>query len=512
MSRRTAAALMITRGSGRDLEVFLAERAPELRFFGGYWAMPGGTLSSEDLGEPPCEEDLALQTCAHRELFEELGLMRHELRAEDATTASLKEQRTALLAHEADDRGDKPPSPWADIVRGASAPSPLRALCRIETPAFAPVRYDTVFFHVPLEECSLGTNNDGGQIQPDVWTGELVRGRFWSAQAALSAWRKGELLLVPPVVILLEHLAAAQDLDAFAAAIDATVTDYRRGRLHKVRFSPGIVLAPLRTPTLPPATTTNCYIIGHESLWIVDPGSPDPNEQQRLLDLLDELTADGAELAGVLLTHHHPDHIGGVKALCGARDLKVHGHAQTLDRIDPSIPRGTTLDDQDQIDLGNAPDGSAGWQLTAVHTPGHDRGHLCFLESRYGAMLVGDMLSTISTIIIDPPEGHLQTYMESLERISTMSMTTLYPAHGPAVRNGEKLVRKYIRHRRQREAALVKALTESAGTIEELLPKVYWDADPRMFPYAARSLLAGLEKLRDDGRVTEQSGRWQIIP
>ena len=371
---------------------------------------------------------------------------------------------------------------------------------------------DTVFFHVPLADCTAGTKAEGAHRQPDVWPGELVRGRFWTARDALAAWRKDELLLVPPVVILLEHLAAAGDIDDFASAIDATATGYRNGRLHKVRFSPGVVLAPLRTPTLPPATTTNCYIVGHQRLWIVDPGSPDPGEQQRLLDLLDELTADGAVLEGVLLTHHHPDHVGGVQALCEARRLKAHGHPKTLDRIDAAIPRGASLEDGAQIDLGLAPDGSDGWHLTAVHTPGHDQGHLCFLESCYGAMLAGDMMSTISTIIIDPPEGHLQTYMQSLERISSLSMTTLYPAHGPAARNGQRLVQKYIRHRRQREATLLKVLRESPGTMEELVPKVYWDADPRLFPYATRSLLAGLLKLVDDGRVAERDGRWQTLP
>jgi glyoxylase-like metal-dependent hydrolase (beta-lactamase superfamily II) len=512
MSRRTAAALMITRGHGRDLEVFLAERAPELRFFGGYWAMPGGTLAKEDLGTAPEEEAAGLQVCATRELFEELGLLRHELPAAQSTPEALQQKRTALLAHESDDRRDKPPSPWADIIKDGQTPAPMRVLCRIETPAFAPVRYDTVFFHVPMAECTAGTSTSDTECLPDIWPGELVEGRFWSAEQALAAWREGELLLVPPVVILLEHFAVAADLDTFATAIEATANGYRSGRLHKVRFSPGIVLAPLRTPTLPPATTTNCYIVGQERLWIVDPGSPDPTEQRRLLDLLDELTANGAELQGVLLTHHHPDHVGGVHALCQARDLRVHGHPLTLDRIDTSIPRGDKIEDGGRIDLGNAPDGASGWHLTAVHTPGHDQGHLCFVESRYGAMLAGDMMSTISTIIIDPPEGNLQTYMQSLERISTLTMTTLYPAHGPAVRNGQRLVQKYIRHRRQREATLLRVLGVEPGTIEQLLPRVYWDADPRLFPYAARSLLAGLEKLSDEGRASEHDGRWQLTP
>lgn len=500
---------MITRGTGRDLEVFLAQRAPELRFFGGYWAMPGGTLADEDLAAGDGDEAPALQACANRELFEELGLLRHELPAERTAPDALHAQRQLLLDHEKKQKEskDKLPSPWPDFVGAATSPAELRVLCRIETPAFAPVRYDTVFFHVPLEECTTGTKN----VEPDVWQGELVEGRFWRAGDALAAWRRDELVLVPPVVIMLEHLATAADLDSFATAIAATADGYRNGRLHKVRFSPGIVLAPLRTPTLPPATTTNCYIVGHERLWIIDPGSPDAGEQQRLLDLLDELTQDGAELAGVLLTHHHPDHVGGVAALCAARNLKAHGHPLTLARLDPAVPRGDAIDDGGSISLGSSPDGSTdAWQLTAIHTPGHDKGHLCFAESRYGTMIVGDMLSTISTIIIDPPEGHLQTYMQSLERIADAPMSTLYPAHGPAVKNGHKLVQKYIRHRRQREATLLKVLGTDPGTIEELLPKVYWDADPRLFPFAARSLLAGLEKLAEEGRAANVADRWQL--
>ena len=418
----------------------------------------------------------------------------------------LRELRAKLLLHEQDGADPKPPSPWPEALAGATAPLPLRALCRIETPAFAPVRYDTVFFHVPVDECTAGT----AEVHPDVWPGELTQGRFWHPQQALASWRNGDLLLVPPVVILLEHLAAAADFEHFARELARTTEGYREGRLHEVRFSPGVVLAPLETPTLPPATTTNCYVVGHERLWVVDPGSPDPREQQRLLDLLDELTARGAELAGVLLTHHLPDHIGGVPALCAARDLAVSAHPLTLDRIGKAIPRGRALQDGARIELGRAPDGTRGFHLEAIHTPGHDRGHLCFRESRYGAMLVGDMLSTISTIIVDPPEGHLRTYLESLERLEGYAMSTLYPAHGPALRDGRRLVQKYLRHRRQREAKLLEVLASGPATLDELLPNVYWDADPRMFPFAARSLQAGLDKRVEDGLAAPDGERGRL--
>jgi glyoxylase-like metal-dependent hydrolase (beta-lactamase superfamily II)/8-oxo-dGTP pyrophosphatase MutT (NUDIX family) len=503
MSRRTAAALLITRGEGPDRAVFLVERSPELRFFGGYWALPGGTVGPEDRGTAGSDDD-ALQACAHRELFEETGLLRHKLPTARASAEALAPQREQLLANELADKESRPPSPWPSILAGCTPPLPLRELCRIETPPFAPVRYDTAFFHVPLDGCTAGT----GGLRPDVRRGELVQGRWWLPQQALASWRNGDLLLVPPVVIMLEHLARSADFEHFARELATTTRRYREGMLHQVRFSPGVVLAPLRTPTLPPATTTNCYIVGHERLWVVDPGSPDPGEQERLLMLLGELCAHGARVEGILATHHHPDHVGGIHALSKALDLPVRGHPLTLARLEPGFRPGAALDDGMKVPLGKSPDGHAGWELLALHTPGHDRGHLCFRESRYGTMLVGDMLSTISTIIIDPPEGHLATYLQSLERLAVQPMTTLYPAHGPAMRDGQKLVKQYVRHRRQRETKLVDVLQQGPGTVDELLPKVYWDADPKLYPFAARSLLAGLHKLREDGRATESGGRW----
>jgi glyoxylase-like metal-dependent hydrolase (beta-lactamase superfamily II)/8-oxo-dGTP pyrophosphatase MutT (NUDIX family) len=506
MSRRTAAALLITRGEGPERQVFLCERAPELRFFGGYWALPGGTVGAEDLAGGT-DEATALLACAHRELFEETGLLRHVLPANRTSGESLRQAREQMLARDRADAKDRGPSAWPGLIAGSPPPAPLRELCRIETPPFAPVRYDTAFYHVPVAACVAGTAGP----RPEVWSGELTQGRFWYPQQALASWRNGDLLLVPPVVILLEHLAGAADFEAFAADIAATAAGYRQGRLHQVRFSPGIVLAPLRTPTLPPATTTNCYVVGHEKLWVVDPGSPHADEQQRLLDLLQELIGRGATVEGILVTHHHPDHVGGVVALSRALDLPVRGHPLTLARLEPGFRPGPALDDGMKVPLGRAPDGNSGWELLAIHTPGHDRGHLCFRESRYGTMLVGDMLSTISTIIVDPPEGHLATYLHSLERLAQSPMTTLYPAHGPAMRDGQKLVKQYVRHRRQRETSLLQALQQGGGTAEELLPKVYWDADQRLYRFAARSLLAGLQKLQEEGRAQQHDGRWTAV-
>ncbi len=503
MSRRNAAALLLTRGQGLSIEVFLVERSPLLRFFGGYLALPGGTLAPAD-GGAVTSESAAMQRCALRELFEETGLLQHQLPADRNSQEHLHNVRTAMLQHDLTGIVDTT-APWLQLIAGLPDPAPLPLICRIETPAFAPVRYDTEFLHVALETCR---DTNGGR-EPSVWPGELINGKFWRPDDALLAWQRGELLLVPPVIILLEHLAAANgDLTAFTLSVTQTTDGYRRGHLHLVRFSPGIVLAPLLTKTLPPATTTNCYITGRDELWVIDPGSPAHEEQQRLLLLLDELCRTGARLCGVIATHHHQDHVGGIAALCEARNLSVRGHPLTLERLPPGCRLGAPIHHDDSIPLGRAPDGSTGWHLRAIHTPGHDRGHLCFHESRYGAAIVGDMISTISTIIIDPPEGHLATYLQSLNLLALEPMTTLYPAHGPAVRDGRRYLQQYLRHRSKREATLLETLAQRSGTLDELVPIVYSDTKPEMHPFAARSLLAGLQKLLTEGKASFSGNRW----
>ena len=176
MSSRIAATLMLTRGVGPDLEIFLVARAPELRFFGGYLALPGGTLEPED-GDADRDPAAALQACAHRELFEETGLLLHELTESQRHGPRLVAARKDLLAREASPAAHTGPSAYARLIAGAPAPRPMRRLCRVQTPPFAPVRYDTEFLHVPLEQCTAGTT-DG---EPDIWPGELTAGRWWRA-------------------------------------------------------------------------------------------------------------------------------------------------------------------------------------------------------------------------------------------------------------------------------------------------------------------------------------------
>lgn len=511
-----SAAVLLTRGTGEELELYLVRRSPHLATFPGAWALPGGVLEPECDGCPEDSGTAAYLACAARELFEETGVLLPALRAAAEALGlggeeHLQELRSSLVGPKADGRGAREARvQFREILAAASAPFvDLEPFCWTTTPAFAARRYRALYAHA----------NCPPTAHPRVQLGELVEGRFVRPRDVWRAWHRGEMRLVPPLVFLLDHLArpGATLVEALAAARDrGDAVD--RGALHVVSPSPGVLVAPLATPTLPPATTTNCYLIGRERTYVVDPGTWDEAERDRLFHFLDVVQRLDLVLAGVLVTHHHRDHVGSVAHVAERYDLPVYGHPLTLRRL-PLRPRETEpLEDGDVLHLGTAPGeegrgdggGSEPWTLTAFHTPGHDAGHLVFLESHRRALIAGDLVSTLSTIVIDPPEGHLATYLKSLARMRDLGVGALLPSHGTAAPDGVALLARYLAHRAERERVLLGALfTVGPALPESLVPLVYTDVPREMHALALRSLVAGLEKLAEEGRAhMALDGRW----
>ena len=480
--------MLLTRGGGE--EVYLVERSPELAFFGGYHALPGGNVDPRD----GADEERALRVCAVRELFEETGVLTPGL------AAGLVPRERAQLRADLVAGAPGAARFWERVAAAPEALAPLRAFGRLTTPPFAPVRYRTRLFQLELPP---------GE-EPRVAPGELAGGRFVRPADELARWTRGEARIAPPVTFLLETLQG-RGLEAALAAAQAACDELEAGVLHPVRVAPGLQMAPLRTPTVPPATTTNAYFVGEDAPYVVDPATPYADEQARLFDLFDRWRAAGRRLAGILVTHHHQDHVGAVAAASRRYDLPVHGHRLTLDRLPPGFRRGRALADGDALELGTAPDGSTGWRLAAYHTPGHDRGHLIFVDSRYRTALAGDLVSTLSTIVIDPPEGHMATYLASLARARDLDLSLVCPAHGPTSARPRALFEGFLAHRRARADKLAGALAAGIGEPELLLARVYDDVAPALLPLAARSLAAGLEQLAEEGRARRLGAdRWAL--
>jgi len=261
----------------------------------------------------------------------------------------------------------------------------------------------------------------------------------------------------------------------------------------------------LRTPTLPPADRTNCYILGHQDALVVDPGSRFNAELDRLRHWLWRLRGRGGRIAAVLVTHHHADHTGGAVAIAREQDAPLAGHPETLERLGLDTSVETMRVEEGQLFTVDP-----GQVLRCLHTPGHAPGHLCLFDPQDGTLLTGDMVPGVGTTLVAPPDGEMASYLESLERLADLQPRLLLPAHGPPLPLGAQAIRALIAHRLWREQRVVEILARGATDLWTLTARVYDDISPLMLPLASRSTLAHLIKLEREGRALRTGRRWDL--
>jgi glyoxylase-like metal-dependent hydrolase (beta-lactamase superfamily II) len=268
----------------------------------------------------------------------------------------------------------------------------------------------------------------------------------------------------------------------------------------------GVWRIALRSPTLPPATHTNAYLlqVSEDRMVVVDPGSELRGEVERLASLIDAVEAErGLELEAVVLTHHHVDHVCGVHPLARAlgRELEVWAHEQSAALLpDHRVTR--MLGDGQML---------GAWRV--CFTPGHAPGHLCFVDEALGIGVLGDLIASQGTILVQPPRGDMTHYLDSLERIRAMGLELLLPAHGEPVRDADERLGFYIKHRLAREdkARRVLAALAQPAPLTALVPLVYDDAPMSVWPIATGSLLAHLLRLQQIGEASEGEGGWSLV-
>jgi len=485
---KDAAAVILLRANTdpTNPEVYWVKRSDKLAFLGGFHAFPGGQLDETDSEVPvqnsPNPETSVMISGAARELFEELGIL--AARGGEQLT---KGQRVSLL-----DDLESGRMTWPNLLTHYELyldANDFTFVGRWVTPPFSPKRFDTWFF---LVTCPA-------KQEPNVIPGELASGEWVKAGDGFNRWVNDEIMAVPPTLHALKTLSTGVTSDLverFLATPQAQGQSVRR-----IEFRPNYIFFPLRTPTRPPATHTNCYLVyNSKEILIFDPGSPYEDEQLALAEMVDELRAEGRRVREVIITHLHPDHVGGVNALTRHLDghVPVAAHAQTAEVLS-EIRVDRLIEDDELISLAGDPS----IELRALHTPGHARGHLCFLDEQRGILLTGDNIVGLGSVLIDPPEGNMIDYLKTLERMRSLpDLKLLLGGHGPPMTVPYRKIDEYITHRLEREEKILEAVRSGVTSPEEIVKVVYTDVSPKAHALAERAVIAHLEKLDLEGKLT----------
>jgi glyoxylase-like metal-dependent hydrolase (beta-lactamase superfamily II) len=265
-----------------------------------------------------------------------------------------------------------------------------------------------------------------------------------------------------------------------------------------------LVLAPNPSPMT--HLGTNTYIIGRNTLAVIDPGPDDPDHLQALVSAI-----DGRCVEHILLTHSHLDHsplahplakLTGAPVLAfgdsGAgrsavmTALAAEGLAGGGEGIDPTFAPDQCLAD------GAVVKGDWG-QMTAIHTPGHIGNHLCFVWE--DTIFTGDHVMGWASSLVSPPDGDLTDFMLSCERLKTLPTKVFYPGHGAPVTDPASRLDWLIAHRRARETQILETLQASASTPHAITKAVYDNVPAGLLAAAERNVFAHLIDLHQRGKV-----------
>jgi glyoxylase-like metal-dependent hydrolase (beta-lactamase superfamily II) len=349
------------------------------------------------------------------------------------------------------------------------------------TPLGSPVRFNARFFLTRADP----------QWEPVPDPDEVESCRWVTPEQALNDLGEGRALMAPPTIEMLQRLRSYSTIAEMEAAV-AGGAPTGAGRVVSVRTSPlvHVVLAP--NPGFMTGPGTNTYVVGTGPTVVIDPAVEDPI-------YLDAITAAAGELSAILVTHRHPDHVGGIRALSARTKAPVCAFGNE--------PAGgvdvRSLDDGEMLDVPGAP-------LRVLHTPGHAPDHVCFLQEGSASLFSGDNILGEGTAVIAPPEGDMDLYLSSLHRLLELHIDRVYPGHFRPLNGGREVIKGYLAHRAERERQIVAALESGPRTADDVVVDVYTDTPETLLPVAVQQVLAHLTSMERKGRVRSEGPYWLL--
>jgi glyoxylase-like metal-dependent hydrolase (beta-lactamase superfamily II) len=244
---------------------------------------------------------------------------------------------------------------------------------------------------------------------------------------------------------------------------------------------------------------TNTYLIGNDEVTVIDPGPALP-------DHIEAIAQTSTDIKQILLTHTHPDHSPGTKLLQDKIGVPVFAliTESSKDQDTTFTPERVLIDGENLT--------SENYTIEVIHTPGHASNHLCYLLKEEKLLFTGDHIMDGSTVVISPPDGNMQEYIDSLLKLKKYDLNKIAPGHGELMDDPYATVEWIIQHRIERESKVIEALQlQKSGDLDTLVKDVYSDVDPMLHPIAKWSLESHLIKLINDGVAKRTNNKFIYI-
>lgn len=526
---RPAATILLLRDGPQGVEVLMTRRSATASFAPGAYVFPGGVIDAADhqahafaaRRQTQGGDTLTQSIAAIRESFEELGL---------------------LFARHADGRWATPTdiaaldrhAPFFEQCRARGlqlAADQVYVLAHWITDRDLPRRFDVSFLVARMPHGQTPVADEAEQFEP-VW----VR-----PSDALARHEAGEFFMIFPTIRTLERLAIYRDVDAvlaacahdrplwsscpragFVAGADARFMEHEMaygelalvspdGQLvHHLDWrvdQPVPLLKNVTRVTAPNAGVmtgpgTNSYLVGDPNTGYIaiDPGPDDPEHIERIW------RAAGGDIRAILCTHSHPDHSPGARPLqqmCRSKPPILGIASKPTARPASAFTPDSDIADGETVFVEGA---GVRHTLRAIHTPGHAANHTCFVLEEDALLFSGDHILNGSTTVIDPPDGDMSAYLESLDKLSRAceehGIDFILPAHGYVLGFAPRAIAHLKAHRLAREAKIIAAMrARPSAPMDEWVKLAYDDVPPRMWPIAQRSLLAHVQRIEALGLV-----------
>jgi glyoxylase-like metal-dependent hydrolase (beta-lactamase superfamily II) len=270
-----------------------------------------------------------------------------------------------------------------------------------------------------------------------------------------------------------------------------------------VELGKGILRLTVNNPSAFTFHGTNSYIIGTDTLAVIDPGPDNDAHHNALIAAI-----AGRPVSHIFVSHTHRDHsplAQRLKESLGARTVAEGAHRPARPYYAGEVNMLEASADTDFIpDIALADGGTIegdGWAVEGIHTPGHAANHMAFGLKNTGVLFSADHVMAWATSIVAPPDGSMSDYMVSLEKLLARDDKVYLPGHGGAVIKPAAFVRGLRAHRKMRERAIFERVLQGDRTIGDMVKAIYRDTDPRLHGAAALSVLAHLEDLVGRGEV-----------